>query len=71
MGEWTDHFEDFPDEDPANYDEYGRYDPGRKQRLALAELQKRESEAFRKRHNEYREMISRADNLPHTGVLHE
>ena len=27
MGEWSDYFEDFPEENPANYDEGGRYDP--------------------------------------------
>jgi len=27
MGEWSDYFEDFPEENPANYDENGRYDP--------------------------------------------
>lgn len=27
MGEWSDYFEDFPEENPANYDEHGRYDP--------------------------------------------
>lgn len=58
MSEWVDYFEDFPEEDPANYDEHGRYDPGRRQRLALAELQKRESEAFNKRHQEYKQMIA-------------
>ena len=27
MGEWSDYFEDFPEENPANYDdENGRYD---------------------------------------------
>lgn len=25
MGEWSDYFEDFPEENPANYDENGRY----------------------------------------------
>ena len=27
MGEWSDYFEDFPEENSANYDEHGRYDP--------------------------------------------
>ena len=26
MGEWSDYFEDFPEEVPANYDKRGRYD---------------------------------------------
>ncbi len=26
MGEWSDHFEEFPEENPANYDKDGRYD---------------------------------------------
>jgi hypothetical protein len=25
MGDWSDYFEDFPDENPANYDDNGRY----------------------------------------------
>lgn len=25
MGEWSEYFEDFPDENPANYDDRGRY----------------------------------------------
>lgn len=27
MGEWSDYFEDFPEENPGNYDENNRYDP--------------------------------------------
>jgi hypothetical protein len=27
MGEWSDYFEDFPEENPGNYDEFGNYDP--------------------------------------------
>ena len=27
MGEWSDYFEDFPEENPANHDEHGRYNP--------------------------------------------
>lgn len=27
MGEWSDYFEDVPEENPANYDKRGRYDP--------------------------------------------
>lgn len=27
MGEWSEYFEDFPEENPANYDENGRFDP--------------------------------------------
>lgn len=27
MGDWSDYFEDFPEENPANYDEFGQYDP--------------------------------------------
>lgn len=30
MGEWSDYFEDFPEENPANYDKQGRYDPNGK-----------------------------------------
>lgn len=32
MGEWSDYFEDVPEEDPANYDQQGRYDPEGKNR---------------------------------------
>lgn len=32
MGEWSEYFEDFPEEDPANYDELGRFDPDRRLR---------------------------------------
>ncbi|PRD69040.1 hypothetical protein C6P61_08145 [Malikia spinosa] len=32
MGEWSEYFEDFPEEDPGNYDEQGRFDPNRRQR---------------------------------------
>lgn len=27
MGEMSDYFEDFPEENPGNYDEFGNYDP--------------------------------------------
>lgn len=27
MGEWSEYFEDFPDENPANYDISGKFDP--------------------------------------------
>lgn len=27
MGDWSDYFEDFPEENPANYTESGQYDP--------------------------------------------
>lgn len=27
MGEWSEYFEDFPEENPASYDENGRFDP--------------------------------------------
>ena len=27
MGEWSDYFEDFPEENPANYDDKGKFDP--------------------------------------------
>jgi hypothetical protein len=39
MGEWSDYFEDFPEENPANYDEQGRYNPGHRaesERLRIA-----------------------------------
>jgi hypothetical protein len=39
MGEWSEYFEDFPEEDPGNYDERGNYDPDRRLR-AEAERQR-------------------------------
>jgi len=39
MGEWSEYFEDFPEENPANYDKSGRYNPGHRaaeQRLKAA-----------------------------------
>ena len=27
MGEWSEYFEDFPEENPANHDKNGSYDP--------------------------------------------
>jgi hypothetical protein len=38
MGEWSDYFEDFPEENPANYDENGRYDPNGTQRHERTKL---------------------------------
>ena len=32
MGDWSEYFEDFPEENPANYDKRGRYDPDGKLR---------------------------------------
>jgi hypothetical protein len=32
MGEWSEYFEDFPEEDPGNYDELGRFVPDRRLR---------------------------------------
>jgi hypothetical protein len=32
MGDWSDYFEDFPDEDPANYVD-GRFDPQKAREL--------------------------------------
>jgi hypothetical protein len=32
MGEWSEYFEDFPEENPANHDERGRLDPDRRLR---------------------------------------
>jgi hypothetical protein len=32
MGEWSEYFEDVPEENPANYDKQGRYDPDGKKR---------------------------------------
>ncbi len=39
MGEWSEYFEAFPEENPANYDEEGWYNPGHraeKERLRIA-----------------------------------
>ncbi|MGL6475351.1 hypothetical protein ACSZNN_10545 [Aeromonas hydrophila] len=38
MGEWSDYFEDLPEENPANYDENGRYDPNGTQRHERTKL---------------------------------
>lgn len=43
MGEWSDYFEDFPEKNPANYDEHGRFDPEHRaererQRIAYEKL---------------------------------
>lgn len=42
MGDWSEYFEDFPEENPANYDKQGRYDPNgqlraEQKRMALAQ----------------------------------
>ena len=44
MGEWSDYFEDFPEENPGNYDEYGNYDPNG----TLRKERKRQEVAHRK-----------------------
>jgi hypothetical protein len=36
MGQWSEYFEDFPEENPANYDEHGVYDPTRSLRRERA-----------------------------------
>ena len=28
MGDWSDYFEDFPEENPANYDDKEQFNPG-------------------------------------------
>ena len=43
MGEWSDYFEDFPEENPANYDKSGRFNPNHsaeaeRQRIASERL---------------------------------
>lgn len=41
MGEWSEYFEDFPDENPANYDDRGRYcAPNMPEGIALAQSRK-------------------------------
>ncbi len=52
MGEWSDHFEDFPEENPANYDKKGRYDPNgslRREQATQELAQKRLDEILRKK----------------------
>ena len=46
MGDWSDYFEEFPEENPANYDEYGNYDPNGE----LRRERKRMEIAFTKLH---------------------
>lgn len=52
MGEWSEHFEDFPEENPANYDKSGRYDPNgllRKEKATQDLANKRLDEVLRKK----------------------
>jgi len=50
MSEWTDYFEDFPEEDSANYDDKGQFNPGHleeKERQSIAN--KKLDEALKKK----------------------
>ena len=40
MGEWSEYFEDFPEENPANYDFNGKFDPAgaAQQRVAKSKV---------------------------------
>ena len=52
MGEWSEYFEDFPEENPGNYDECGRYDPNglmRKEKAAQDLAYKRLDEVLAKK----------------------
>ncbi len=60
MGDWSDYFEDFPDENPANYAN-GKFDPqgaaSERQRQARDEQVAKESAALRR---QMHEMAARA-----------
>ncbi len=57
MGEWSDYFEDFPEENPANWVN-GRFDPeGAKRRLAEQHRLAREQQQL---DDEIRQMILKA-----------
>ena len=52
MGEWSDYFEDFPDENPGNYDGNGQYDPNgqlRQERLRQKTAHKKLDEVLARR----------------------
>jgi hypothetical protein len=44
MGEWSEYFEDFPEENPANY-VGGQFDPKRAQELTAAEAKRKQDQA--------------------------
>ena len=49
MGEWSEYFEDYPEENPGNYDESGQFDPNgtlRKERKVQQLAQKRLDEVL-------------------------
>lgn len=49
MGDWSDYFEDHPEENPGNYDESGQFDPHgtlRKERATQLLAQKRLDEVL-------------------------
>ena len=52
MGEWSDYFEDFPEENPGNYDANGNFDPNgvnRREGQLQDFAQKRLDEIMRKK----------------------
>ncbi|CAG2148295.1 hypothetical protein [Cupriavidus numazuensis] len=52
MGEWSEYFEDFPEENPANYDKNGRFDPNgrfRKEQSQQELANRRLDEVLRKK----------------------
>ena len=44
MGDWSDYFEDFPEEDPANYVD-GRFDPQKARELRAKQAKLAEEQA--------------------------
>jgi hypothetical protein len=49
MGDWSDYFEDYPEENPGNYDKNGQFDPNgtlRKERATQALAQRRLGEVL-------------------------
>lgn len=63
MGEWSEYFEDFPEENPANWVD-GRYDPAGVARACAAEAQQRavarESAALQRKMFEMAEAAKKA-----------
>ncbi|MBL8638681.1 MAG: hypothetical protein JNN09_09380 [Alphaproteobacteria bacterium] len=45
MGEWSEYFEDFPEENPANYDSSGRFNPNGAAAERAAESKLRQDQA--------------------------
>ena len=50
MGEWSDYFEDYPEENPVNYDDKGRFNPDHHEEESRQDIaNKKLDEALRKK----------------------